>query len=216
MFSRSHTGLGQMDTVVPRGQFTTPWNPAAALATFRPAANAVNEAAAATKAAQQQQLLAATASTLPPPPNFLKLALYGGAALGGAYLLYRLLRGSSSHEGAEVHTNPARRRNPSRVPVLTRSERLKRAVATYEGFHWGDPPDRIVKRKVSKAPKVAVKLGKLVAVAYETHKNGEHAVWEHEFGEEGGKRPDLVMDADTEKLHIVGGSYTVTDAGIID
>lgn len=153
---------------------------------------------------------------LPPPTSLPRLAMYGAAALGGAYLLYRLLRGSSPHGATEVRQNPARLRNPGRVPVVTRSERLKRAVATYEGFHWGDPPDRISRRKVSTAPKIGVKLGKLVAVAYETHKNGERAVWEHEFGEEGGKRPDLVMDSETEKLHIVGGSYTVSDAGIID
>ena len=153
-------------------------------------------------------------SLVPAAPSLGRLALYAGGGAVVLFVLYKMMKGSGGE--APVHENPRRRRNPERVPVLTRSDRLKRAVATYEGFHWGDAPDRIVKRKVSRAPKVAVKLGKLVSVAYETHKNGEHAVWEHEFGEEGGKRPDLVMDADTEKLHIVGGSYTVTDAGIID
>lgn len=96
------------------------------------------------------------------------------------------------------------------------AERLKRAVDFYSDFHWGDEPDKLVRKKVSRPPKAAVKLGKLVSVAYETHKGGEHATWEHEFGEEGGKRPDLVVDVDTKKLHIVGGDYDVRPEGIVD
>jgi len=94
--------------------------------------------------------------------------------------------------------------------------KLKRAMERYKEFHWGDEADRVVRKKISKPPRVAVKLGKLVSVAYETHKGGEHATWEHEFGEDGGKRPDLVMDAASKRLHIVGGSYDVTPDGIID
>lgn len=67
-----------------------------------------------------------------------------------------------------------------------------------------------------RAPKVATKLGELVAVTYETSKGGELAQWHHEFGEEGGTRPDLVVDPKTKRLHIVGGSYDVQAAGIID
>lgn len=105
-----------------------------------------------------------------------------------------------------------RRKNPRR----TTSERLQDAQDFYQEFHWGDAPRKTVKRKASKRPKVGVKLGKLHSVAYETHKDGEDAVWEHEFGEEGGKKPDLVMDIDNDKLHIVGGSYKVEGRGIVD
>lgn len=94
--------------------------------------------------------------------------------------------------------------------------KLKTALRRYKEFHWGDEADHVTKRKVSKPPRVAVKLGKLVSVAYETHKGGEKATWEHEFGEEGGKRPDLVMDAKTKRLHIVGGDYDVKPEGIVD
>ena len=66
---------------------------------------------------------------------------------------------------------------------------------------------------------MGTKLGKLIKVTYQTRKGNEDGgkpiFWEHEFGEESGKRPDLVMDAD-KKLHIVGGNYTVEEAGIID
>lgn len=145
-----------------------------------------------------------------------KLIMYAGGGIVGLFILYKLFAGKGGHSSTlPVKENPGKRRrkNPERVP---QSERLRRAVSSYESFHWGDAPKRIVERKVSKVPRVGVKLGKLVSVAYETHKNGEHAIWEHEFGEEGGKRPDLVMDADTDRLHIVGGSYKVRPEGIVD
>lgn len=111
-------------------------------------------------------------------------------------------------------------RNPdrSRHVRVSRSSarRLDRALEFYRDFHWGEEPSRIVKRKIPKPPRVAVKLGKLDSVVYSTRKDGESATWEHEFGEEGGKKPDLVMDMDNKKLHIIGGTYDVQPAGIID
>lgn len=74
----------------------------------------------------------------------------------------------------------------------------------------------MVSRKLSPRPKVATELGQLVAVTYRTVKGGEKAEWEHEFGENGGKLPRLVVDPKTKRLHIVGGDYTVTSAGIED
>lgn len=67
-----------------------------------------------------------------------------------------------------------------------------------------------------KPPKVATELGELVSVTYQTSKGGELAMWQHEFGEEGGVRPKLVVDPRNRKLHIVGGTYDVQAAGIID
>ncbi len=96
------------------------------------------------------------------------------------------------------------------------SQRLDDAVQFYKDFHWGDDVDRVSRVKVGKPPKVAVKLGKLDAITYESVKGGERALYEHQFGEEGGKRPDLVMDAATKKLHIVGGDYDVRPEGIVD
>lgn len=96
------------------------------------------------------------------------------------------------------------------------SKRLDKAISFYKDFHWGDAAEKVSTKKMSKVPEVAVKLGKLDAVVYSTHKNGERATWEHEFGEEGGKRPDLVMDVDNQRLHIVGGDYKVEPRGIVD
>ena len=73
--------------------------------------------------------------------------------------------------------------------------------------------------KVAKPLRVGSKLGQLVSVTYKARKGDEDGgrpiYWVHEFGEQGGKRPDLVADQD-EKLHIVGGDYRIEEAGIID
>jgi hypothetical protein len=101
-------------------------------------------------------------------------------------------------------------------PGTPMSAKLDKAIEFYQDFHWGDEAGRIVKRKIPAPPKVGVKLGKLDAVVYSTSKGGEKATWEHEFGEDGGKRPDLVMDVDNKRLHIVGGTYDVRREGIVD
>ncbi len=91
-----------------------------------------------------------------------------------------------------------------------------RAVETFEGFHWGRPARRARHVRVSPRPRELAEIGKLVAVTYETRKGDEHAQWEHEFGEEGGRRPTLAVDPDSNRLHIVGGDYRVEDRGIVD
>ena len=96
------------------------------------------------------------------------------------------------------------------------TSKLDKAVDFYEDFHWGEKARKLAKRAISPPPKVGVKLGTLDAVVYTTRKGGERATWEHEFGEEGGKKPDLVMDVENKRLHIVGGSYDVEARGIVD
>ena len=58
-------------------------------------------------------------------------------------------------------------------------------------------------------------LGRLVSVVYETRKGAELAEWEHEFGEDGGHRPHLLVEKDSGRLVVAGGDYTVTRAGIV-
>ena len=94
--------------------------------------------------------------------------------------------------------------------------KVDRASKFYEEFHWGDEPNKVRKVQFEMPPDVATELGELVAVTYRTSKDGERATWEHEFGEEGGKKPRLVADPESKKLFIVGGDYTVTGAGIED
>lgn len=94
--------------------------------------------------------------------------------------------------------------------------RMQQAEKFYKDFHWGDEPDKFVEAEFPRAPKVATKLGALHEITYETTKDGETALWTHEFGEEGGNRPDLVVDVSNQQLHIVGGDYTVEPRGIVD
>lgn len=95
-------------------------------------------------------------------------------------------------------------------------EATARAVAAYEGFHWGDKPKRARAVELAPQPKALTEIGRLEAVTYSTTKGGERAWWEHHFGEEGGKKPRLAFDPRTEDLHIVGGDYRVEDRGIVD
>ncbi len=91
-----------------------------------------------------------------------------------------------------------------------------RAVEAFEGFHWGRKAKHARRVRVSPRPRSLATLGKLVAVTYATKKGDETAHWEHTFGEEGGRRPVLAVDPDTNRLHIVGGDYRVEDRGIVD
>lgn len=89
---------------------------------------------------------------------------------------------------------------------------MEKARKFREEFHWGLPARAIVKRAVHKQPEVAVKLGELHAVTYRTKKKGEKIqLFEHHFE---GKKPWLAMDVDNKRLHLLGGSYTVTADGI--
>lgn len=90
--------------------------------------------------------------------------------------------------------------------------KLRRAKKFREAFHWGNPTTSVVKRTVAKQPDVAVKLGELHSVTYKTKKKGENIeLFEHEFE---GRKPWLAMDVDNKRLHMLGGSYTVTADGI--
>lgn len=92
-----------------------------------------------------------------------------------------------------------------------------RARAAYERLHWGIPSRRSFGVKPAPRPRALAELGKLVSVTYATNKAGDGpSYYEHHFGEEGGRRPSLAVDVDTQDLHIVGGDYTVEDRGIVD
>lgn len=90
---------------------------------------------------------------------------------------------------------------------------VQRAIEFRERFHWGLPAKSVGRRNVSPTPRTAVKLGKLEGVIYRTQKKGNKGKvsYIHEFEE---NIPDLLMDVDNKRLHIAGGSYTVTEDGI--
>jgi hypothetical protein len=94
---------------------------------------------------------------------------------------------------------------------------VARADRAYEGFHWGRAPKRRFRAELSPTPRALAKLGNIEAITYSTTKGSTgHAHYEHEFGEEGGRKPILAVDPRSNRLHIVGGDYRVEDRGIVD
>lgn len=131
-------------------------------------------------------------------------------------LLFGSFLGGIEKGGLKVNRNPrkdgtARRKNPE-----DSSAKWQQAIEKYEAFHWGEEPRRAKRKKIAPPPVYGFELGTLHAITYETSKGGEKALWEHEFGEEGGRKPRLVADSETNKLHIVGGDYDVRPEGIVD
>jgi hypothetical protein len=114
-----------------------------------------------------------------------------------------------SRDGAQQ-----RRLNGRRAQL---ADDLDAARKKYEGFQWGRKPRKVKRVPVSPPPRTLAKLGQAEAIVYSTKKGREKwAHYEHAFGEEGGRKPVLAVDPETDRLHLVGGSYRVEDRGIVD
>lgn len=87
------------------------------------------------------------------------------------------------------------------------------ALTEYERTHWGERGRDRVSRKGAPDPRfgTSTKLGKLVAVVYETRKGGDRELTEYEHTFEG-KRPDLIYNSGG--LMIAGGDYRIAEGGI--
>jgi hypothetical protein len=97
-----------------------------------------------------------------------------------------------------------------------RSPGVARAQRLYEAMHWGIPPKR-TRHVRTRLPRHLAELGRLESVVYSTNKKGDGpSHYEHSFGEEGGAKPRLAVDAETRDLVIVGGDYDVQARGIVD
>ncbi len=87
----------------------------------------------------------------------------------------------------------------------------------YRELHWGDEGRGRITESEAADPRrgTLTQLGRLHSVVYVTSKGGEDAEWEHTFAEGGGRRPHLLVERDSGKLVIAGGTYTVKKAGIV-
>ena len=115
--------------------------------------------------------------------------------------------------------NPRRRRRlaPLRLSPSLATTQGKRAADLFRELHWGIPAKKSVRARKPHAGPALADLGELVAVEYSTNKKGDGpSVYHHSFGEEGGRKPRLAVDPESRDLHIVGGSYTVEERGIVD
>lgn len=93
------------------------------------------------------------------------------------------------------------------------ASQYERSRAEYRRTHWGTEPEAqslSVARVANPFLGDLVEMGGLVAVTYETTKDGEAAHWTHKFRR--GALPILAYNAGG--LVIVGGGYRVTDRGI--
>jgi len=111
--------------------------------------------------------------------------------------------GPSDEEEEEEEADPA-----------VDGDELEDLEEEYANFHWGTRPDRIAQVDVT-PPRTLVGIGELEAVVYRT-KKGERrqASWIHELGEDGGSKPILAYDPESDQLYIIGGDYKITPRGI--
>ena len=114
--------------------------------------------------------------------------------------LYLLLRSDSGGDVGDIIRNP-------------KNSKEQKAIDFRKAFFWGNPAKSSSVKKISPVPDVGVKLGDLCGVIYKAKKKGNKGqYYQHDFE---GALPSLVMDIDNENLHIVGGSYGVTEDGIV-
>ena len=86
------------------------------------------------------------------------------------------------------------------------------AAQLFKDFRGHDPEN--VTRVKLRNPKTGLVIGELDGVLYETIRDGKTEKYIHEFAKK--SRPLLVASADGKSLHIIGGEYEFTEAGIED
>ena len=82
----------------------------------------------------------------------------------------------------------------------------------YKSFH-GEPPKKI-KHHTLPAFRRGIEVGPLVAVTYDTLRDGKHVRYEHEFKQRAS--PLLTVSDDGRKMAVIGGDFRFTDRGFID
>ena len=112
--------------------------------------------------------------------------------------------------GARLFSGATTARRPRRNNPLSRNP-----YKAYKQFHWGNLSKKTRAISVAPTPKELVDLGTLENITYGTKKGGEDADYTHDFGKRGRGKPRLAYDPTAKALHIVGGTYTVEDRGIV-
>lgn len=122
---------------------------------------------------------------------------------------FPVLREKQYHVWIRGHEATRPRGNPESVAVEEAAKKL-------EEFS-GHPAKSVIKAQISDQ-KTGLVIGKLRAIEYETRREGINkdrlTRWLHKFREK--SRPLLAVTKDGKQLHIVGGRYEFTEAGIED
>lgn len=104
----------------------------------------------------------------------------------------------------------AKRANPA-----ANAAEVRRAEAEYKRMHWGQEGERGTRAYVAGDPREPqVELGELVSITYRTRKGEDMELvdYVHAFKK---TRPRLTYVTSSRKLIIAGGTYDVTERGIV-
>jgi hypothetical protein len=110
------------------------------------------------------------------------------------------------------HAGKARRANPEALP-----QKLDAAAQKLEDFS-GREARRVIHAKSRSADKTGLVVGEIDRIGYVTAREGieggRETAFDHKFRK--GSRPLLAATTDGKQLHVVGGRYEFTEAGIED
>lgn len=93
-----------------------------------------------------------------------------------------------------------------------RKARVNQAERLFEDFS-GHFPGKQFKIPVPDDD-VALAFGKVIAIQYETVRDGKRELYQHDFRSK--SRPLLAASSDGYQLYLLGGKYQFTDRGIVD
>lgn len=103
--------------------------------------------------------------------------------------------------GKPLRTNPQRR-------DIKQASKLIQDFSGHKAKIYG-------KIKVKDFPKVAIAIGDVLGISYETKRDGVMEKYYHRFTRKQA-RPLLVSSQDGKQLYLIGGSYDFTELGIVD
>lgn len=101
------------------------------------------------------------------------------------------------------------KKNPKKSTV---KDKVNQAVTKFEGF-TGHKAEVLTKHHL-KIPQVVYKLGECDGIAYTATRDGRVENYYHSFKKRA--RPVLSSNHDGSQLYLIGGTYSINDAGIVD
>ena len=96
---------------------------------------------------------------------------------------------------------------------MKKSERVARAAKLFEDFS-GHAAEYEERHEKPEFPDVAVRVGPVLGIMYETVRDGKREQYLHEFKRSA--RPLLIASEDGKTLYLLGGNYRFTERGIVD
>ena len=111
---------------------------------------------------------------------------------------------------AKIRIKNRPRKNPD---SWDRRRRVDQAAQLYEDFSGHEAED-MGTFDTGPAPKIAVVVGELEAVIYNTVRDGVHERYIHKF--KASARPMFATTPDGKQLLLLGGDYDFTERGIVD